>query len=33
MKDACQDVRSYAKQAFVTISQAVMGQNDFEKLL
>lgn len=33
IKDACQDVRTYAKQAFLTMSQAVMGQNDLEKLL
>jgi len=25
LKDACQEVRAYAKQAFVTMSQAVMG--------
>jgi len=33
LKDACQEVRAYAKQAFLTMSQAVMGQNDLEKLL
>ena len=33
LKDACQDVRSSSKRAFVSLSNAIMGQNDLEKLL
>lgn len=33
LKDACQEVRAYAKKAFLTMSQTIMGQNDLEKLL
>ena len=33
LKDACQEVRAYAKKAFRTMAHAVMGQNDLEKLL
>ena len=31
--DASQDVRQAAKMAFVCMSQAIMGQNELEKLL
>ena len=33
LQDASQDVRQVAKQAFVSMSQAIMGQHDLEKLL
>ena len=33
LKDACQEVRAYSKKAFLTMSHAIMGQNDLEKLL
>ena len=33
LKDACQEVRSSSKRAFVSLSSAIMGQNDLEKLL
>ena len=33
LKDANQDVREYAKRAFLTMSHAIMGQNDLERLL
>ena len=33
LKDACQEVRASAKRAFVSLQNAVMGQNDLEKLL
>lgn len=33
LQDASQDVRQQAKIAFVSMSQAIMGQNELEKLL
>ena len=33
IKDACQEVRASSKRAFVSLSNAIMGQNDLEKLL
>lgn len=33
MSDACQEVRNTAKQGFLTMSRAIMGQNDLERLL
>lgn len=33
MSDACQEVRSIAKNSFVIMSSVVMGQNDMDKLL
>jgi hypothetical protein len=33
MSDACQDVRSVAKRAFLALSHAVMDSKDLEKLL
>ena len=33
LKDACQEVRASSKRAFVSLQNAVMGQNDLEKLL
>ena len=33
LQDASQDVRQQAKAAFVAMSQAIMGQNELEKLL
>ena len=33
MSDACQDVRSIAKRAFLALSHAVMDSKDLEKLL
>ena len=32
LKDACQEVRASSKRAFVSLQNAVMGQNDLEKL-
>jgi len=33
MSDACQEVRNSSKRAFLSMSHAIMGQNDLEKLL
>lgn len=33
MSDACQEVRSVAKRAFLVLSHAIMDSKDLEKLL
>jgi hypothetical protein len=33
LSDACPEVRTTAKSGFLSLTQAIMGKNDLEKLL